>query len=189
MYSIFIYTVNMIIPINFSNIYHKKAILSLAKRNDFWSTDTALLLDLASPEQTKLFDLLTKLAKTGNPLYKRPLFEQDDYYGYFYVQERNGKKKIIAYMIFFDDDQCKLSTVHFLLVDKDYRSQGISKALVSHYIEEHKKQKYYMSIVKDAEYPAYWQKYGYIQDPIICSEVSNHTRMICPFELLTQEMV
>lgn len=179
----------MIIPINFSNINHKKAILSLAKRNDFYIDQLEQLLDLASPEQTKLFDMLVDLAKTKNPVYKRFLFEQDDYYGYFFIQEKDGKKKIVAYMIFYDyddDDDFKLSTVHFLLVDKDYRSQGISKALVSHYIKEHKKHKYDISVVKDAEYPGYWQKYGYIEDPIMSSKLPNHTRMIYPFELLQE---
>ena len=140
---------------------------------------TEILLDL-STKHNQLFKLL------AGPTYKSFFFENQPYYGYFYIEEKEGKKKIVAYMIFYNREDLRLSTVHFLLVDKEYRNKNISKALVSHYIKEHRKQKFDISVIKDAECTQYWQMYGYIEDPFHKSDVPNHTRMICSFDLLKE---
>ena len=115
-----------IVNIDFDNKEHVSIILKLSKRNKFYEGDINYLVGGILSEETQFF--MKKYNKTPFDIYMyTPIYQMEEQRkGYFIMED----KKVVGFMIYYDEIYIKTSRINFLLIDKNYRNMGYGKFLL-----------------------------------------------------------
>ena len=124
-----------IIPVNFSDSQHKAIIMKLCERNKFYEADVYAEIYRDVPPTMK---------NTLNPeqydRLKKWVLEAHDTtvsHGYFIIDKEKGKNSVVGFIIYDIEEQTRISSLLFILVDKKYRNQSFGTTLMHKYSTHH----------------------------------------------------
>ena len=124
-----------IIPIDFSNINHKKIIMKLCKRNKFYEDDiyTEIYREIP-PKIMKQLMMLGNDANTKMNGFLRETYENVVSYGYFMIDKQESRNAVVGFSIYNIENTRIRSELMFVMVDKDYQNRGFGTSLIKHYL-------------------------------------------------------